>query len=148
PTGTVGENDRHFGESESVFPGEEFRFDLKGVAYKLDMLKRYRLQYAASVTHEPGRCIFDGHSRDHPHIGTCKIRKQDATDRPVHNIDARSVTRPNRQIRAVNSACFVKTNQIFRIMREVRVHLEYIVVVMADSIVKSNDIRCAKTLFS
>ena len=88
------------------------------------------------------------HSGDDAYVLRCEIRHQHTSHRPVHYIDAAYVARADRQIRSLVVTCGIQSWQVVRVMAEVGIHFEDVIVFLFDGPSESGDVSRAESQFS
>ena len=125
--------------------GGKLHLNLEGIALEANLIELYRLEHLPTITYKASRCIANIYAQYRTHINGCAIRHQHASHRPIHHIHARDITASYCYVCTLIGASIIQLEQILRIMREVSIHLKYIIIFVLNSPFKASDICRSET---
>ena len=140
----VDEDDRNFLYLETALLGGELHFYLEGISFEAHLVQFDGLQHAAAVTFEAGRGVVYLQPRDDAHVFRGVVGHQDAPHGPVHHVHPVHVARPDGHVVPLLGASGVQSRKVVRVVAEVGVHLEDIVVFLRHSPFESCNVSCAE----
>src|SRR5690349_17598230 len=97
-----GENDRHFGDIETIPPEFVRQLDLKAIAMALDFFEIEGLQRATTKTFVTAGRISERHPGDEPDINAGTTAQEQSLERPVQHSHTAAITRAKNEIEVLS----------------------------------------------
>ena len=144
----VRENDRHFLDPESQPVRRILHFDLETVSFHLDGIQVDRFEDSPRVADEAGRGVIDLHVQDGTHVRRCVVGHDDPAHRPVHDADAVTVAGADGEVRALFRAGGIQAEKVVRVVGEIGIHLEDVVVSVVQGPAETCQIGRSKALLA
>src|SRR3989338_2710650 len=98
----VNEDDRYFSHPETEHPGHVICLDLKGVPVGTEGIEVDGFKDDTFVAFETARRVVDRHARDDPRIQIRKVAQEEPAYRPIDDVDAGNVPRPDDQVEVLH----------------------------------------------
>ena len=144
----VYEDNRHFDDFEAALVGSELHLNLEGIAFEAYLVQFDGLEDLAPVTLETGGGVADINAQDGAHVLAGEIRHEHPAHRPVDHVHAVDITAADSHVRPSVGACVIEFEQVLRVVAEVGIHLEDVVVLVLYSPLEAAYISRAQPLFA
>ena len=144
----VHEDDTHLLDLKADLMGGVFHLDLESVTLETDLVEFDGLKHTTLVAHETSCGVMYFETRDDSNVLGGKVTHQYTTYRPVHNIYTTHIARADRHVVTLVMTGGIEPGQIVRIVTEVGIHLEDVVVVALQCPLEPGDISRSQTEFA
>lgn len=141
----VGEHYRHLTDAEAELMGSEFHLNLEGIAFEADVVEVNGPEHICFIADKTRRRVADRQSRDEAHIFRGEVAHQHSPHRPVNNVDSAFIAGAYGHVGTVFLNLFEQTDGVLRVMAEIAVHFEDMVVAPVEGPLESGNIGRTET---
>lgn len=142
----VDKDDGHFRYLEAQFVGCVLHFYLEAVAVHADVVEVDGAQHLGAVALEAGRAVVNLHSKNLADVYGGVVRHYDTADRPVDHAYAVAVAAAYGKVCATIGTSLIKPLQVVRIVGEIGIHFEDVVVTVVKSPAEAGQVGCSQPL--
>ena len=121
---------------------------MEGIAFEPNLIEFDSLEHLASIAFESGSRVVDIYSEHEAHVFGSEVRHEYASHGPVNDVDTGHVSATDSYVGTLVSTSVIEFEQVLRVVREVGIHFEDVVVLMLNSPFESAYICSAETLFA
>ena len=145
---TVDKDDGHLFDFEPYLVSGKLHLNLEAVALEAYLVEGDGGKHTAAVALEAGGGVVDLEAGDHAHVLGREIAHQHAPDGPVDDIDTAHIARTDSYIVALVMTGRVEAWQVGRVVTEIGIHLEDVVVIVLERPLETGDIGGAESEFA